>query len=88
MPGLGAGSPWSMLWAKAATHYGRLIFRTNGAQRFKHVSYVEHYVGLVLNRRKIMSLRTIGVNLFTSFRVFLTLEHSHISFEFVCCRCK
>ena len=29
MLGLGAGSPWAMLWAKAATHYGRLIFLAN-----------------------------------------------------------
>ena len=47
MPGLGASSPWAMLWAEAATHHGRLIFLANGAQRFKHVSYVERYVGLV-----------------------------------------
>jgi len=33
MPGLGAGSPWAMLWAKAATHHGQLIFLANGAQR-------------------------------------------------------
>jgi hypothetical protein len=35
--GLGAGSPWAMLWAKAATHHGRLIFLANGAQQLKNV---------------------------------------------------
>jgi len=40
MPGSGAGSPWAMLWEKAATHHGRLIFLANGAQRFKIVSCV------------------------------------------------
>jgi hypothetical protein len=45
--GLGAGSPWAMLWAKAATHHGWLIFLANGAQWFKNVSYVGRYVGLV-----------------------------------------
>jgi hypothetical protein len=65
MLGLGAGSPWAMLWvwAKAATHHGRLIFLANGAQWLKNVSYVRRYVGLVQNRRKKMSRRTIGVNL-------------------------
>jgi hypothetical protein len=52
MLGLGAGSPWAMLWAKAATHHGRVIFLANGAQRLKNVSYVGRYAGLVLNRRK------------------------------------
>jgi len=47
MPGLGAGSPWAMLWAKAATHHGWLIFVANGAQRFKIASCVGRYVGLV-----------------------------------------
>jgi S-adenosylmethionine hydrolase len=47
MLGLGAGSPWAMLWAKSATHHGRLIFLANGAQRLKNVSYVGRYVGLV-----------------------------------------
>jgi len=30
MLGLGAGSPWAMLWAKAAGYHGRLIFLANG----------------------------------------------------------
>jgi len=47
MPGLGASSPWAMLWAKAATHHGRLIFLANGAQRFNVVSCVGRYVGVV-----------------------------------------
>jgi len=47
MPGLGADSPWAMLRAKATTHHGWLIFLANGAQWFKHVSYVERYIGLV-----------------------------------------
>ena len=51
MLGLGAGSPWEMLWAKAATHYGRLIFLANGVQRLKNVSYVGRYVGLVLEEK-------------------------------------
>jgi hypothetical protein len=62
-PGLGAGSPWAMLWAKAATHHGRPIFRANGEQRGMNVSYLGRYVGLVQNRIKNMSLLTIGVNL-------------------------
>jgi hypothetical protein len=37
-----------MLWAKAATHNGRLIFLANGVLRLKNVSYVGRYVGLVL----------------------------------------
>jgi hypothetical protein len=38
MLGLGAGSPCAMLWAKAATHHGWLIFLANDAQRLKNVS--------------------------------------------------
>jgi hypothetical protein len=52
MLGLGAGSPCAMLWAKATTHHGRLIFLANGAQQLKNVSYIGRYVGLVQNRRK------------------------------------
>jgi len=63
MPGLGAGSPWAMLWAKAATQHGRPIFRANCEQRGMNVSYIGRYVGLVRNRIKNMSLLTIGVNL-------------------------
>ena len=40
-----------MLWAKAATHHGRLIFLANGAQRLKNVSYVGRYVGLILEEK-------------------------------------
>ena len=47
MLGLGVGSPWAMVWAKAATHHGRLICLTKGVQRLKNVSYVGRYVGLV-----------------------------------------
>ncbi len=47
MLGLGAGSPWAMLWAKAATHHGWLIFLAKGAQRLKNVLYAGRYVGLV-----------------------------------------
>jgi len=47
MPSLDASSPWAMLWAKAATHHGRLIFLANGVQRVTNVSYVGRYVGLV-----------------------------------------
>jgi len=31
--GLGAGSPWAMLWAKAAGYHGRLIFLANVESR-------------------------------------------------------
>jgi hypothetical protein len=47
MPDLGAGSPWAMLWTKAATHHGRLIILANGVQRVTNVSYVGRYVGLL-----------------------------------------
>ncbi len=47
MLGLGAGSPWAMLWEKAATHHGRLIFLANGAQQLKNASYIGRYIGLV-----------------------------------------
>jgi hypothetical protein len=61
MLGLGAGSPWAMLWAKAATHHGRLIFLANGAQRFKNVSYVVRYIELVLNGRKKCHCAPLGL---------------------------
>ena len=61
--GLVAGCPWAMLWAKAATHHGRLIFLDNDEQRLKNVSNVGRYVGLVQTRRKKLSRSTIGVNL-------------------------
>jgi hypothetical protein len=54
MPGLGDGNQWAMLWAKNATHHGRLIFQANGEQWGMNVSYIGHYVGLVQNRIKKM----------------------------------
>jgi hypothetical protein len=62
MLGLGAISPWVMLWAKAATHHGWLIFLANGgAQRIKIVSCIGRYVGLVQNRRKKCQCAPLGL---------------------------
>ena len=61
MPGLGAVSPWRMLWAKTATHHGRLIFLANGPQWFKNLSDVGQYVGLVLNRVSQISINALRI---------------------------
>ncbi len=60
---MGAGSPWAMLWAKAATHHGRPFFGANGESWGMNVSYVGRYVGLVQSTIQNMSQLTIGVNL-------------------------
>jgi len=46
MPGLGAGSPWAMLWAKAATHHGRLIFLANGANGSSIIRRALHRISM------------------------------------------
>ena len=62
---MGAGSPWAMLWAKAATHHGRPIFGANGESWGMNVSYVGRYVGLVQSTIQNTSQLTIGVKLVT-----------------------